>query len=122
LVNWLYIITCKKCGYISTEKLPESKAKEMIGANAIIGRVGAVVRIAYFVFVILLIHLKSPIKLNDLTFREVMYFSEYNLYILHVYVSKVDVVFVVYYGYHGVQWLRSTRGFSILILEWDQLF
>jgi len=30
LANWLYIITCKKCGYISTEKLPESKAKEMI--------------------------------------------------------------------------------------------
>jgi hypothetical protein len=33
LVNWLYIITCKKCGYISTEKLPESKAKEMIRAH-----------------------------------------------------------------------------------------
>ena len=30
LVNWLYVITCKKCGYISTEKLPESKAKEMV--------------------------------------------------------------------------------------------
>jgi predicted nucleic-acid-binding Zn-ribbon protein len=27
LVNWLYIITCKKCGYISTEKLSESKGK-----------------------------------------------------------------------------------------------
>jgi predicted nucleic-acid-binding Zn-ribbon protein len=33
LVNWLYIITCKKCGYISTNKLPESKAKEMIRAH-----------------------------------------------------------------------------------------
>lgn len=33
LVNWLYIITCKKCGYISTEKLPESKAKEMVRSH-----------------------------------------------------------------------------------------
>jgi hypothetical protein len=31
--NWLYIITCKKCGYISTEKLPELKAKEMITSH-----------------------------------------------------------------------------------------
>ncbi len=33
LVNWLYSITCKKCGYISTEKLPELKAKEMIRSH-----------------------------------------------------------------------------------------
>jgi hypothetical protein len=33
LVNWLYIITCKKCGYISTEKLPESKTKEMVRSH-----------------------------------------------------------------------------------------
>jgi hypothetical protein len=33
LVNWLYVITCKKCGYISTEKLPESKAKEMVRSH-----------------------------------------------------------------------------------------
>jgi|GraSoiStandDraft_57_1057295.scaffolds.fasta_scaffold727081_2 hypothetical protein len=33
LVNWLYIMTCKKCGYISTEKLPELKAKEMIRSH-----------------------------------------------------------------------------------------
>jgi hypothetical protein len=33
LINWLYIITCKKCGYISSEKSPESKAKEMIRSH-----------------------------------------------------------------------------------------
>ena len=33
LVNWLYIITCKKCGYISSEKSPESKTKEMIRSH-----------------------------------------------------------------------------------------
>jgi hypothetical protein len=35
LVNWLYIITCKKCGYISTEKLSESKGKEMIRSHLV---------------------------------------------------------------------------------------
>jgi len=33
LVKWLYIITCKKCGYISTEKVPELKAKEIIRSH-----------------------------------------------------------------------------------------
>jgi DNA-binding beta-propeller fold protein YncE len=33
LVKWLYIINCKKCGYISSEKVPESKAKEMIRSH-----------------------------------------------------------------------------------------
>ena len=33
LVNWMYVITCKKCGYISTEKLPESEAKEMVRSH-----------------------------------------------------------------------------------------
>jgi len=33
LVNWLYIITCKKCGYISSEKLPELKAKQMVRSH-----------------------------------------------------------------------------------------
>jgi len=33
LVNWLYIITCKKCGYISNEKLPELKAKQMVRSH-----------------------------------------------------------------------------------------
>lgn len=29
MVNWSYIVTCEKCGYISTEKLPEEKAKDL---------------------------------------------------------------------------------------------
>jgi hypothetical protein len=33
LVNWLYIITCKKCGYISSEKLHELKAKQMVRSH-----------------------------------------------------------------------------------------
>ncbi|MGB8024428.1 MAG: hypothetical protein WCF06_08930 [Nitrososphaeraceae archaeon] len=33
LVNRLHVITCKKCSYISTEKLPESKAKEMVRSH-----------------------------------------------------------------------------------------
>jgi predicted nucleic-acid-binding Zn-ribbon protein len=33
LVNWLYVITCKKCGYISFEKLPQLKAKEMVRSH-----------------------------------------------------------------------------------------
>ena len=33
LVNWLYIINCKKCGYISTEKLPQSKVKDMVRSH-----------------------------------------------------------------------------------------
>ena len=33
LVNWLYIITCKKCGYISSEKLPELKAKQVVRSH-----------------------------------------------------------------------------------------
>ena len=28
LINWLHVITCKKCDYIFTEKLPESKARD----------------------------------------------------------------------------------------------
>jgi predicted nucleic-acid-binding Zn-ribbon protein len=33
MVNWLYVITCKKCGYISSEKLPELKAKQMVRSH-----------------------------------------------------------------------------------------
>jgi|GEM_PF-1331249 len=33
LVKWSYIVTCKKCGYISTEKVPELKAKEIIRSH-----------------------------------------------------------------------------------------
>ena len=30
LVGWSYIVICEKCGYISTEKLPEDKAKKLL--------------------------------------------------------------------------------------------
>jgi len=33
LVGWNYIITCSKCGYISTEKLPAEKAKQLLHAH-----------------------------------------------------------------------------------------
>jgi len=29
VVSWSYIVVCKKCGYISTEKLPEQQAKDL---------------------------------------------------------------------------------------------
>ncbi|HVX01532.1 MAG TPA: hypothetical protein VHA09_00085 [Nitrososphaera sp.] len=29
MVRWSYIVVCKKCGYISTEKLPEEQAKDL---------------------------------------------------------------------------------------------
>jgi len=34
LVNWSYIVTCKNCGYISAEKLPEKEAKDLMHAHA----------------------------------------------------------------------------------------
>lgn len=34
LVKWSYIVTCKNCGYISTEKLPEKEAKDLMHAHA----------------------------------------------------------------------------------------
>jgi transcription initiation factor TFIIIB Brf1 subunit/transcription initiation factor TFIIB len=30
LVNWSYVVVCKKCGYISAEKLPEKEAKVLM--------------------------------------------------------------------------------------------
>jgi len=33
LVNWNYIVTCNKCGYISSEKLPEKQAKQLLHAH-----------------------------------------------------------------------------------------
>jgi len=33
LVRWSYIVTCKKCGYISAEKLAESQAKEHLRSH-----------------------------------------------------------------------------------------
>lgn len=33
MVSWSYIVTCKKCGYISTEKLTESKAREHLRSH-----------------------------------------------------------------------------------------
>jgi len=32
-VKWSYIVICDKCGYISTEKLPEEKAKDLLHAH-----------------------------------------------------------------------------------------
>jgi hypothetical protein len=29
MVSWSYIVTCKKCGYISSEKLPEKEARKL---------------------------------------------------------------------------------------------
>ncbi|AIF82913.1 hypothetical protein NTE_00837 [Candidatus Nitrososphaera evergladensis SR1] len=29
VVSWSYIVVCKKCGYISAEKLPEQEAKDL---------------------------------------------------------------------------------------------
>ncbi|WP_158385063.1 hypothetical protein [Candidatus Nitrososphaera evergladensis] len=29
MVSWSYIVVCKKCGYISAEKLPEQEAKDL---------------------------------------------------------------------------------------------
>jgi hypothetical protein len=33
LVRWSYIVTCDNCGYISAEKLPEEKAKEILHSH-----------------------------------------------------------------------------------------
>jgi hypothetical protein len=33
LVNWNYIVTCDKCGYISSEKLSEENAKQLLHAH-----------------------------------------------------------------------------------------
>ncbi|HET9806917.1 MAG: hypothetical protein ACM3VV_04680 [Deltaproteobacteria bacterium] len=33
MIKWSYIITCKNCGYISEEKLPKEKAKEISHAH-----------------------------------------------------------------------------------------
>jgi len=33
LVDWVYIVTCNKCGYISAEKLEEVKAKELLASH-----------------------------------------------------------------------------------------
>jgi hypothetical protein len=33
LVGWSYIVVCKNCGYISTEKLPEKEAKALLHAH-----------------------------------------------------------------------------------------
>ena len=33
LVNWNYIVTCSKCGYISSEKLSEDNAKQLLHAH-----------------------------------------------------------------------------------------
>ncbi|MGA6921513.1 MAG: hypothetical protein WA326_07035 [Nitrososphaeraceae archaeon] len=33
LVGWNYIVTCSKCGYISSEKLPAEKAKQLLHAH-----------------------------------------------------------------------------------------
>ena len=33
LVSWSYIVTCNHCGYISAEKLPEKKAKEILHSH-----------------------------------------------------------------------------------------
>lgn len=33
LIKWSYIITCKKCGHISMEKLSKEKAKELLHAH-----------------------------------------------------------------------------------------
>ncbi|HEX5892066.1 MAG TPA: hypothetical protein VFY41_04320 [Nitrososphaeraceae archaeon] len=33
MVSWNYIVTCNKCGYISSEKLPEEKAKQLLHAH-----------------------------------------------------------------------------------------
>ncbi|ALI37773.1 MAG: hypothetical protein P0116_02020 [Candidatus Nitrosocosmicus sp.] len=30
MVGWSYIVICEKCGYISTEKLPEENAKQLL--------------------------------------------------------------------------------------------
>jgi hypothetical protein len=30
LVGWSYIVICEKCGYISSEKLPEERAKKLL--------------------------------------------------------------------------------------------
>jgi hypothetical protein len=34
MVNWSYVVVCKKCGYISAEKLPEKEAKDLMHAHA----------------------------------------------------------------------------------------
>lgn len=33
LVNWNYIVTCNKCGFISSEKLSEENAKRLLHAH-----------------------------------------------------------------------------------------
>lgn len=33
MVNWSYIVVCKRCGYISAEKLPEKEAKDLMHAH-----------------------------------------------------------------------------------------
>jgi hypothetical protein len=33
LASWNYIVTCNKCGYISSEKLPKEKAKQLLHAH-----------------------------------------------------------------------------------------
>jgi hypothetical protein len=33
LVSWSYIVVCKHCGYISSEKLPEKEAKGLMHAH-----------------------------------------------------------------------------------------
>jgi hypothetical protein len=38
LVGWSYIIVCRNCGYISTEKLPEKGAKALLHAHVEQGR------------------------------------------------------------------------------------
>ncbi|HEU4984981.1 MAG TPA: hypothetical protein VFT58_05025 [Nitrososphaera sp.] len=38
LVGWSYIIVCRNCGYISTEKLPEKGAKALLHVHVEQGR------------------------------------------------------------------------------------
>jgi hypothetical protein len=34
MVNWSFVVICKKCGYISAEKLPEKEAKDLMHTHA----------------------------------------------------------------------------------------
>ncbi|MGI0020152.1 MAG: hypothetical protein ACREAY_06755 [Nitrososphaera sp.] len=38
MVGWSYIIVCRNCGYISTEKLPEKEAKAQLHAHVAGGK------------------------------------------------------------------------------------
>lgn len=40
MVGWSYIIVCRNCGYISTEKLPEKEAKVQLHAHVAEGGKG----------------------------------------------------------------------------------